>query len=90
VRDEIEGAHFEDVSYSKLTELNLDGGVRVKKLDTGKWKAAGIQEDFIITHIDKVAIDNVKDLNRAMEIKKGGVLIEGWLHGEKQAIGLEW
>jgi serine protease Do len=87
---EIEGAQFEDVSYSKLTELNLDGGVRVKKLDAGKWKTAGIKEELIITHIDKVAIDNVKDLNRAMEMKKGGVLIEGWLHGEKQAIGLEW
>lgn len=87
---EIEGAHFEDVSYSKLTELNLDGGVRITKLEAGKWKAAGIKEEFIITHIDKVAIDNVKDLNRAMEMKKGGVLIEGWLHGEKQAIGLEW
>ncbi len=45
---------------------------------------------MIITHIDKVAIDNVKDLNRAMEMKKGGVLIEGLWHGEKQAIGLEW
>ncbi|QLH32294.1 MAG: PDZ domain-containing protein [Cyclobacteriaceae bacterium] len=30
VRYEIEGAHFEDLSYSKLNELNLDGGVRVK------------------------------------------------------------
>lgn len=87
---EIDGARFEDVSYSKLTELNLDGGVLVKKLDSGKWKTAGIKEDMIITHIDKVAIDNVKDLNRAMEMKKGGVLIEGLLHGEKQSIGLEW
>lgn len=90
VRYEIEGAHFEDLSYSKLNELNLDGGVRVKKIETGKWKTAGVKEDFVITHIDKVAIDNVKDLNRAMEMKKGGVLIEGLLHGEKQSIGMEW
>jgi serine protease Do len=90
VRYEIEGAYFEDVSYSKLNELNLDGGVRVKKIESGKWKTAGIKEELIITHIDKVAIDNVKDLNRAMEMKKGGVLIEGLLHGEKQTIGMEW
>jgi Do/DeqQ family serine protease len=89
-RYEIEGAYLEDLSYSKLNELNLDGGVRVKKLEPGKWKTAGIQEEFIITHIDKVAIDNVKDLNRAMEMKKGGVLIEGLLRGQKQTIGMEW
>ncbi|MBX2896904.1 MAG: trypsin-like peptidase domain-containing protein [Cyclobacteriaceae bacterium] len=89
-RYEIEGAQFEDLSYSKLNELNLDGGVQVKKLEQGKWKTAGIQEEFIITHIDKVAIDNVKDLNRAIEMKKGGVLIEGMLRGQKQSIGMEW
>lgn len=90
VRNEIEGAYFEDVPYLQLTELNLDGGVLLKRIEPGKWKTAGVKEDMIITHIDKVAIDNVKDLNRAMEMKKGGVLIEGLWHGEKQVIGLEW
>ena len=88
---EIEGAQLDEVPYSKLNELNLDGGVLIKKVSFGKWKRAGIKEDFIITHVDKVAIDNVSDLNRAMEMKKGGVLIEGvTLNGEKQTIGLEW
>jgi serine protease Do len=88
---ELEGATLEEVPYSKLTELNLDGGVLVKKLSFGKWKKAGVKENFIITHIDKVAIDNVSDLNRAMEIKKGGVLIEGVMtHGERQTIGMDW
>jgi serine protease Do len=50
-----------------------------------------LQEDFIITHIDKVSIDNVSDLNRVMEIKKGGVLVEGlFANGEKGTIGMEW
>ena len=88
---EIEGAVFDEVPYSKLTELNLDGGVLIKKLSFGKWKKAGVKENFIITHIDKVAIDNVSDLNRAMEMKKGGVLVEGIMtNGEKQTIGLDW
>ncbi|MCW5911122.1 MAG: trypsin-like peptidase domain-containing protein [Cyclobacteriaceae bacterium] len=90
VRYEMEGAHFEDVPYSRLNELGLDGGVLLKKLESGKWKAAGIKQNTIITHIDKVAIDNVKDLNRAMEMKKGGVLVEGILHGEKQTVGMDW
>jgi serine protease Do len=88
---ELEGALLEEVPYSKLTELNLDGGVLVKKLSFGKWKKAGVKENFIITHVDKVAIDNVTDLNRAMEMKKGGVLVEGLMtSGEKQTIGIEW
>ena len=91
VEYEIEGATLEDLSYSKLTSLNLDGGVLIKKLSFGKWKKAGLKEDFIITHIDKVSIDNVSDLNRAMEMKKGGVLIEGlFSNGEKGTIGIEW
>jgi serine protease Do len=88
---EMEGATFEEVSYSKLTKLNLDGGVIVKSLTYGKWQKAGIKEEFIITHIDKVAIDNVRDLNIVMEMKKGGVLIEGlFSNGEKGTIGMEW
>jgi len=88
---EIEGAVLDEVPYSKLTELNLDGGVLIKKLSFGKWKKAGVKENFIITHIDKVAIDNVSDLNRAMEMKKGGVLLEGIMtNGEKQTIGMDW
>jgi serine protease Do len=91
VEYEIEGATFDDISYSKLTRLNLDGGVLIRKLESGKWKKAGLQEDFIITHIDKVSIDNVTDLNRAMEMKKGGVLVEGlFSNGEKGTIGMEW
>lgn len=90
VNYDLEGAVFEEVPYSKLVELNLDGGVLVKKLSPGKWQKAGVPENFIITHIDKVTIDNVKDLNRAMEMKEGGVLIEGFRNGEKQAIGMEW
>ncbi len=88
---EIEGATLEDISYTKLTKLNLEGGVLIKRLTYGKWKKAGLQEDFIITHIDKVSIDNVSDLNRVMEIKKGGVLVEGlFSNGEKGTIGMEW
>jgi len=88
---DIEGALLEDMSYSELTRLNLDGGVRIKSLREGKWKKAGIKEDFIITFVDKVAVDNVEDLNRILEIKKGGILIEGkYKNGDKGTIGIDW
>jgi serine protease Do len=87
----IEGASFEDISYSELTRLNADGGVRIKSIDDGKWKTAGVKEGFIITHIDKVQVDNVEDLNRILEIKRGGILIEGISSsGVKGTFGLDW
>jgi serine protease Do len=88
---QLEGAEFEDVPYPKLTLLGLEGGVKLKKLSNGKWKKAGAEEELIITHIDKLSIDNVADLNRVLEMKKGGVLVEGVnQHGEKKIFGMDW
>ena len=87
----LEGATFEELSYKELTKLSLDGGVVVKSILDGKWKKSGMKEGFIITHVDKVPVDNVNDLNRILEHKQGGVLIEGISKdGEKGAFALEW
>ncbi len=88
---QLEGAEFEDVPYPKLTLLGLEGGVKLKKLSNGKWKKSGAEEELIITHIDKLSIDNVADLNRILEMKKGGILVEGVnQHGEKKIFGMDW
>ena len=50
-----------------------------------------MNEDFIITHIDKVAVDNVEDLNRMLSYKSGGFLVEGvYRNGEKRVYGVSW
>lgn len=91
VKYELEGATFEDMPYTELIKLNLDGGARIVKLVQGKWKKAGLSNGFIITHIDKVQVDNVEDLNRILEMKKGGVLVEGvFRHGGSGTFGVEW
>src|SRR5690606_21198740 len=88
---ELNGAYVEDVQFKELAKLQLEGGVRIKELKEGKWKDAGLEENFIISHIDKVPVDNVKDLNQILEFKKGGILIEGYYsNGEKGVYGLEW
>jgi serine protease Do len=87
----IEGAELEDISYSRLTQLNLDGGVLIKQIREGKWKKGGAKENDIITHIDKAPVDNVADLNRIMSLKKGGVLFEGISErGEKKVLAIDW
>ena len=87
----IEGAHLENLSYSDLSRRNLDGGVLISSLDAGKWKKAGVHESFIITHIDKVEVDNIEDLNRILAYKSGGMLVEGvYKNGEKGVYGVQW
>jgi hypothetical protein len=50
-----------------------------------------MKENFIITHVDKVSVDNVADLNRILELKNGGILVEGIdAKGTKSVVGVEW
>jgi serine protease Do len=87
---EMSGIELEDISYGRLNQLNLDGGVLVKNISDSNWKKSGIKEKFIITHIDKVPVDNKADFHRIMEMKKGGVLVEGIFEdGEKGTFGIE-
>jgi S1-C subfamily serine protease len=89
IRYHLDGASMEDVQYTDLNKLQLEGGVRIKELHAGKWKAAGMKRSFIIAHIDKIPVDNVEDLNRILEFKRGGILIEGFYPGgEKGTYGM--
>src|SRR5690606_1656943 len=91
IKYEISGAVFEDVPYKELNELNLEGGVRIKHLSPGKWKEGGLEEGFIISYIDKVPVENVEDMNRILEFKNGGILIEGFTaQGDRATLGMEW
>jgi serine protease Do len=88
---EMEGATFEDLPYRELNKMNIDGGVRVVRIDDGVWKKGGMKEGFILTHLDKVNVDNVEDLNRIIAIKHGGMLVEGvYENGEKGVYGVNW
>jgi serine protease Do len=91
VEFKIDGAEFENVTYRELSKLLLEGGVKVKEIKKGKWKQSGMREGFIIGFIDKVPVDNVEDLNRILNYKKGGILLEGYYpDGEKGTYGVEW
>ena len=71
------GADFEPLSAELKNKLRVDHGIQVKKIDSGKLKAAGVKEGFIILRVDKDEINDVEDLNNAFAGKQGGILIEG-------------
>ena len=72
------GAKFNEVDGDLKDQLDLVGGAQVQSLFPGKFKSAGIREDFIITKVDK---NQIKDPDNLLEIlaqkKDEGVLIQG-------------
>ena len=85
------GATFGTVTQNHIRSLRIDGGALVKELSDGKWKTAGVEKDFIVCFVDKVAVENVDDLSRILEYKKGSILVEGvYADGRKGTYGVEW
>jgi serine protease Do len=72
------GAEFKDLDRETAKKLAIDGGVQVTRLYDGKLtKFTDMREGFIITKVDGNKVTNVRELARALEKKKGGVLLEG-------------
>lgn len=86
-----DGLTVEEVDYKDLAALKLEGGIRVKDVQNGKWKKSGIQQGLVIAFIDRVPVDNIEDFNCILEYKRGGILIEGYYpSGEKGVYGIDW
>lgn len=72
------GAEFEELDARTARKLNIDGGVKVKKIFAGKLKRhTDMREGFIITKVDRRTVGTVDDLANILKNKNGGVLIEG-------------
>jgi serine protease Do len=88
---DFDGAEFIDIQYEQLRQLKIDNGVLLKSLSDGRWKRAGLEKDFIVRYIDKLPIDNLADMNRILEYKKGGILVEGvYKNGASGTYGVDW
>jgi len=70
------GVDVEDIDAKELKRLELDYGVKVKKLANGKLaRYTDIREGFIITKVNDEPIKSVKEFNELMKKKKTGDLI---------------
>lgn len=83
------GAEMVAATAEELKALNLESGVKVVNINGGKLRSTGIREGFIITQIDRTRVREPKDVLRALDEKRGGVLIEGvYPNGTKAYYGL--
>ena len=73
------GAEFEEIDGDLADKLDIDGGVKVSRLEYGKLrKETNMREGFIITHVNGEKVKNIEDFENAMSKKKrGGVMLEG-------------
>jgi len=87
VRDNITilGAEFESVTEREKEKLDINYGIKIKTLDKGKLKDAGLKEGFIITNVNKKPIYEVNDFKREIGNARGGILVEGIYSNGEQA-----
>lgn len=73
------GVEFGEISNKDKERLNIDQGVQVLKITTGKFKNAGVRAGFIITDVNKISVGNVEDIKRiiSQSSEKKPILIEG-------------
>lgn len=71
------GAELKDASEQKLNKLGLKAGVEVLSVGEGKFKDAGIEPEFIITHVNQMQIKNTQELQSVIQRSRRSILIEG-------------
>jgi serine protease Do len=84
------GADLIVAPKEELKKLNIENGVKVIKVNDGKFKDAGIKEGFIIISVDKKKISTPEEMINMIERNQsGGVLLEGiYPNGTKKYYGL--
>jgi Do/DeqQ family serine protease len=71
------GADFEVIPKVERDLLKIDDGVRITKIRSGFIKRLGIEEGFIVTHINKVPIKDAESLVDILVKIRGRVYVEG-------------
>ncbi|HSZ24230.1 MAG TPA: Do family serine endopeptidase [Cytophagaceae bacterium] len=84
------GADLAIPTGAELKNLKIENGVKVVKVNDGKFKEAGVKEGFIIISVDKKKISTPEEVIHMIEhTKTGGVLLEGvYPNGIKKYYGL--
>lgn len=74
---EVLGAELEPAPVELLKKLRIKGGVKIAVLKKGKFKDAGVKDNFIITHINQVPVSEPKEVWLMISRARRSVLVEG-------------
>ena len=66
------GAQFEELSAQDAKQIGIAGGVRVKKITSGKLSETDVEEGFIIVKANGKTVKTTKDLQAIMSSVKEG------------------
>jgi len=82
-------ANLRVLNNRELHSLGLRNGVMITDFTGNKLRDLGIEEGFIITHIDRNPVTKPEDITFYLEQSQGGVLIGGiYPNGQKASYGL--
>mgnify|MGYP003682167981 CR=1 FL=1 len=79
------GVKLEELDKDEIKELEIDGGVQVAEIFTGKLKSAGVREGFIITQVGNEKIKSIDELINNLQNKSGGILLQGIYSNGREA-----
>ena len=71
------GANFVPLSQKEKEKMGVPSGVRVAELKPGKLLKSGVREGYIITHINKIPVNNLSDIDKVLKDANGGVYLRG-------------
>jgi len=71
------GATFEEVSKAEMNKLEIENGIKVAKVSSGKFRTHGIREGFVITQINNRPVSSVDDIKNIIKGADGGIYVEG-------------
>ncbi|MEI8280175.1 MAG: trypsin-like peptidase domain-containing protein, partial [Bacteroidota bacterium] len=76
------GASFKSLNNDEKRKFNVRGGVKVTELGTGILsQQTNMRKDFVITHINDVAVSTVEDLQKVILSAGAAVQIAGFYPG---------
>lgn len=85
-----QGAVLENLTKEERVKINAKHGVKIKKVGKGAFFDEGIEEGFIITHIDKLPVSTAQEVQKILKSKEGAVLVEGiGKSGKKEAYAIK-
>ena len=76
-QDIILGAKCRVLDENEKKRLGINFGVKIIELNEGKFKKAGVENNFIITRINNKTVHSVSELKDLIEYTSGGIYIEG-------------